>query len=108
MHEGEVSALLGLTGIPSVSESTTIARDAAIARYEGGRIHVQHVSAAESADAVERAEDDHVRITADVTPHHLYPSADSVRSLEASDKLNQHLQSEDDRTALVQAQPSDT
>src|SRR5204863_1944964 len=48
MHEGAVSALLGLTGIPSISESTTIARDAAIAAYEDARIHVQHVSARES------------------------------------------------------------
>ena len=61
MHEGEVSALLGLAGIPSISESTMIARDAAIARYEGGRIHVQHVSAAESVEAVERAKADGVR-----------------------------------------------
>ena len=44
MHEGVVSAMLGITGIPSISESTMIARDAAIAGYEGGRIHVQHVS----------------------------------------------------------------
>ena len=45
MHEGEVSARLGLAGIPSISESTMIARDAAIAGYEGGRIHIQHLSA---------------------------------------------------------------
>ena len=45
MHEGEVSALLGVAGIPSVSESTMVARDAALAGYEDARIHVQHVSA---------------------------------------------------------------
>src|ERR671932_2622902 len=45
MHEGEVSARLGLAGIPSISESTMIARDAAIAEYETGRIHIQHLSA---------------------------------------------------------------
>ena len=45
MHEGEVSALLGVAGIPSLSESTMVARDCALALYEGGRIHVQHVSA---------------------------------------------------------------
>ena len=48
MHEGEVSARLGLAGIPSISESTLIARDAAIAGYEDGRIHIQHLSARES------------------------------------------------------------
>ena len=48
MHEGAVSAALGLAGIPSVSESTMIARDAALAGYEAARIHVQHLSARES------------------------------------------------------------
>ena len=43
MHEGEVSALLGLAGIPSISESVQVARDCALAAYEDGRIHVQHV-----------------------------------------------------------------
>src|ERR687896_1149949 len=51
MHEGEVSALLGLAGIPSVSESTMVARDAGLAAYEDARIHVQHVSCAESVEA---------------------------------------------------------
>ena len=50
MHEGEVSALLGIAGIPSVSESTMVARDCALAGYEGGRIHMQHLSALESVE----------------------------------------------------------
>ena len=50
MHEGEISALLGMEGIPSVSESTMIARDCALAAYEAARIHVQHLSAAESVE----------------------------------------------------------
>jgi dihydroorotase len=108
MHEGEVSALLGLAGIPSISESTMIARDAAIARYEGGRIHVQHVSAAESVEAVERAKADGVRITAEVTPHHLCLSDDSVRSLDANFKMNPPLRSEEDRRTLVEALRSGT
>src|ERR687885_84295 len=52
MHEGEVAARLGLAGIPSISESTMIGRDASLARYEGGRIHIQHLSARESVEAV--------------------------------------------------------
>ncbi len=55
IHEGEVSALLGMAGIPSISESTMIARDAAIAGYEAGRIHIQHLSARESVEAVAEA-----------------------------------------------------
>ena len=71
MHEGEVSARLGLAGIPSISESTMIARDAAIAGYEDGRIHIQHLSARESVEAVAEAKARGVRITAEASPHHL-------------------------------------
>ncbi len=63
MHEGEVSARLGLAGIPSITESTLIARDAAIARYEDGRIHIQHLSARESVEAVAEAKARGVKIT---------------------------------------------
>ena len=55
MHEGAVSALLGLAGIPSISESTMVARDAAIAAYEDARLHIQHVSARETVAAIEQA-----------------------------------------------------
>jgi dihydroorotase len=103
MHEGPVSALLGLAGIPSISESTAIARDAAIAGYEGGRIHVQHVSARESVEAVEGAKAAGIELTAEVTPHHLCLTHDAVRSLDANVKMNPPLRSEDDRTALIHA-----
>jgi dihydroorotase len=103
MHEGPVSALLGLAGIPSISESTTIARDAAIAGYEGGRIHVQHVSARESVVAVEQAKAAGVELTAEVTPHHLCLTDDAVRSLDANFKMNPPLRTEDDRRALIAA-----
>src|SRR5438270_348409 len=108
MHEGEMSALLGLAGIPSTSESTAIARDAAIARYEGGRIHVQHVSARESVEAVELAKGQGVRVTAEVTPHHLCLTDDAVRSLDANFKMNPPLRSEEDRRALIDALRSGT
>jgi dihydroorotase len=108
MHEGPVSALLGLAGIPSISESTAIARDAAIAGYEGGRIHVQHVSAVESIEAVERAKAAGVRITAEVTPHHLCLTDDAVRSLDANFKMNPPLRSDADRQALIAALRSGT
>jgi len=103
MHEGSVSALLGLAGIPSISESTAIARDAAIAGYEGGQIHVQHVSARESIEAIERAKADGVQVSAEVTPHHLCLTHDAVRSLDANFKMNPPLRSEDDRQALIAA-----
>jgi dihydroorotase len=108
MHEGAVSALLGLAGIPSISESSAIERDAAIARYEGGRVHIQHVSAAESVEAVERAKAAGVQITAEVSPHHLCLTDEAVRSLDANFKMNPPLRSADDRKALIDALRSGT
>jgi dihydroorotase len=102
MHEGPVSTLLGLSGIPSISESTAIERDAAIARYEGGRLHVLHLSAAESVAAVARARADGVQITAEVTPHHLTLTEDDVRSLDPRFKMNPPLRAAADRSALVE------
>jgi dihydroorotase len=102
MHEGSVSALLGMAGIPSVSESTTISRDAELARYEGGRIHIQHVSARESVSAVERAKAAGVEITAEATPHHLLLTDEAVRSLDSNFKMNPPLRAEEDRQALIE------
>jgi dihydroorotase len=108
MHEGAVSALLGLAGIPSVSESTMIERDAALAAYEDGRIHIQHVSARESVAAIERAKAAGVALTAEVTPHHLCLSDEAVRSLDSSYKMNPPLRSDEDRKALIEALRSGT
>ncbi|HEX3324313.1 MAG TPA: dihydroorotase [Solirubrobacterales bacterium] len=103
MHEGPVSAALGLEGIPSVSESTMIARDAAIAGYEGGRIHVQHLSAAESVEAVRAAKAAGVRISCEASPHHLCLTEEAVRSLDPQRfKMNPPLRSEADRQALIE------
>jgi dihydroorotase len=103
MHEGPASALLGMAGIPSVSESTMIARDAALAGYEDARIHVQHLSARESVDAMRAAKAGGVRVSCEVTPHHLTLTDDAVRGLDARFKMNPPLRSEDDRTALIDA-----
>ncbi len=103
MHEGLVSAALGLAGVPSVAESTMIARDAALAAYEDARIHVQHLSARESVEAVAAARDAGVRITCEATPHHLVLTEDEVRSLDSRFKMNPPLRSEDDRQALIDA-----
>jgi dihydroorotase len=102
MHEGEVSAALGIAGVPSVSESTMIARDAALAAYEEARIHVQHLSAAESVAAVQAAKAAGVAITCEATPHHLTLTDEEVRSLDARFKMNPPLRSEADRQALIE------
>jgi dihydroorotase len=102
MHEGEVSARLGLAGIPSISESTMIARDAAIAGYEQGRIHIQHLSAAESVSTVAEAKARGVHITAEVSPHHLTLTDDAIRErLDTRLKMNPPLRAGSDRWALI-------
>ena len=102
MHEGPVSAALGLAGIPSVAESTMIARDAALAAYEDARIHVQHLSARESVEAVAAAKQAGVKISCEATPHHLTLVDEEVRSLDSRFKMNPPLRSEDDRQALIE------
>jgi dihydroorotase len=108
MHEGEVSAALGLAGIPPVSESTMIARDAALAAYEDARVHVLHVSAGDSVEALARAKQAGVRLTAEVTPHHLLLTDEQARSLDARFKMNPPLRAEEDRAALLDALRSGT
>lgn len=103
MAEGPVSGELGLAGVPSASESTMIARDGALCRYEGGRAHVQHLSARESVEAVAAAKAAGAELTAELTPHHLTLTDEEVRSLDARFKMNPPLRSEDDRQALIEA-----
>jgi dihydroorotase len=102
MHEGEVATRLGLAGIPSISESTMIARDAAIAEYEAGRIHIQHLSAAESVQAVAEAKARGVRISCEASPHHLTLTHDAIlERLDTRLKMNPPLRTERDRQALI-------
>lgn len=104
MHEGEISTRLGLAGIPGISESVQVARDAELADYENGRIHICHVSAAETVAVIRRAKAAGIRITAEVTPHHLLLTDEQVLGLDAArHKMNPPLRSEEDRQALIAA-----
>ncbi len=103
MHEGAVSTRLGLAGIPSVSESTMVARDAALAAFEDARVHFQHLSCLESVEALERAKEAGVRVSGEACPHHLTLTDDIVRTLDSRFKMNPPLRGERDRRALVQA-----
>jgi dihydroorotase len=103
MHEGEVSTRLGVAGIPSISESTMIARDAAIAGYEDGRIHIQHLSARESVLAIAEARSQGVKITCEASPHHLTLTDEAILAsqLDTRLKMNPPLRTETDRQALI-------
>ena len=71
MHEGAVSARLGLAGMPAAAEESAIARDLALAKLTGGRMHLCHVSTAGGVELIRRAKAGGLAITAEVTPHHL-------------------------------------
>jgi dihydroorotase len=101
MHEGAVSAALGIGGIPSVSESTMVARDSELAAYERARVHFQHLSCAASVQAVAHAKAAGVQVSAEATPHHLLLTDESVRGLDTRMKMNPPLCTEDDRRALI-------
>ncbi|MGZ4387081.1 MAG: dihydroorotase [Gaiellaceae bacterium] len=103
MHEGIVSAELGLRGYPSIAESTEVARDIAIASYESQPLHLMHISARESVEMIRQARSADVHVTAEVTPHHLCLTDEAVRSLDANLKMNPPLRAEEDRQALIGA-----
>jgi dihydroorotase len=103
MHEGDVSAELGFTGYPSVAESVMVERDLALAAYEAQCIHLLHLSAWESVQALRRARQAGIAATGEVTPHHLCLTHEAVRSLDPNLKMNPPLRGESDRTALIEA-----
>jgi dihydroorotase len=102
MHEGPVSAELGLAGYPSVAESLMVQRDLALAEYERRPLHLLHLSARESVEALEAAQARGVDATAEVTPHHLCLTDEAVRSLDPNLKMNPPLRAEADRAALLE------
>jgi dihydroorotase len=101
MHEGAVSAELGFTGYPSVAESVMVERDLALAAFEAQPLHLLHLSARESVEALSRAQAAGVSATGEVTPHHLCLTDEAVRTLDPNVKMNPPLRSADDRTALI-------
>ena len=103
MHEGTVSAELGIGGYPSIAESAMVARDLRIARYEQGRIHLQHLSTHESLEELAWARSVGIRVSAEASPHHLLLTDEAVRSLDANVKMNPPLAAEADREALIEA-----
>jgi dihydroorotase len=101
VHEGRVAAELGFAGYPSVAESVAVERDLALAGFETGRVHVLHLSAAESVEALRRAREAGIAASGEATPHHLVLTDDAVRSLDPNVKMNPPLRAERDRVALL-------
>jgi dihydroorotase len=101
MHEGAVSAALGIAGIPTIAESTMVARDAALAGYEDARVHFQHLSCAASVEAVADAKARGWRVSAEVSPHHLLLTEEDVRGMDTRMKMHPPLTTDADRLALI-------
>jgi dihydroorotase len=100
MHEGEVSTRLGLTGWPAVAEEAIIARDVLLAEHVGSRLHVCHVSTAGSVEVLRQAKARGVRVTAEVTPHHLLLTDELAASYDPVYKVNPPLRTAADVAAL--------
>ena len=103
MNEGEVSAVLGLAGWPSVAEEAVVARDVLLAAHVGSRVHVCHVSTAGSVEIVRLAKQRGLPVTAEVTPHHLLLTDELVRSYDPVFKVNPPLRTAEDVQVLREA-----
>ena len=102
MHEGLSSYSLGLAGQPAAAEDAIVFRDIEMARLTGGRLHICHLSSARSVALVRSAKADGLRVSAEVTPHHLVFIDEDLRSYDTNLKVNPPLRSAEDREALRQ------
>lgn len=102
INQGAVSARLGLKGIPAAAEDTMVARNLALAQQTGARLHVAHVSTAGSVDLIRRAKENGVRVTAEVTPHHLTLTEECVVTCGTAAKVNPPLRTSRDIQTLIQ------
>jgi dihydroorotase len=102
VHEGAVATRLGLPGIPREAEDTMVARDIALVRLTGGRLHVCHVSSRHTVELIRRAKEEGLPVTAEVTPHHLTLTVEAVEGYDTNFKMNPPLRESDDREALIE------
>ena len=103
MHEGKVSAELGLRGWPAVAEESIIARDVLLTEHVGSRLHVCHLSTAGSVEIVRLAKARGINVTAEVTPHHLLLTDELARTYSPLYKVNPPLRTQADVEAVRQA-----
>lgn len=100
MHEGTVSAELGMTGWPAVAEESIIARDVLLAEHVGSKVHICHVSTAGSVEILRWAKARGIRVTAEVTPHHLMLTDALLRGYDPQFKVNPPLRTAEDVAAV--------
>jgi len=103
MNDGPVSTALGLRGIPNAAEDAAIARDCIIAELTGGQLHILHVATRGAVEIIQAAKTRGVRVTAEVTPHHLTLTDEAVRGYRTEAKMNPPLRSAADVSAVRDA-----
>ncbi|MEI6092353.1 MAG: dihydroorotase [bacterium] len=103
MNDGYYSMKLGLRGIPSVSEEIMVARDVLLAEHTKCKTHIAHVSTAGSVNIIKEAKQNNTHVTAEVTPHHLFLTEESVATYDPNTKVNPPLRTLEDTKALRQA-----
>ena len=103
VHEGHWSIKLGIPGIPSASEATCVAREIEVVRQTKGKIHFAHVSTKEAVQLIKAAQNEGLRITAEVTPHHLILTDEDIQDFSTNKKMYPPLRSKEDQAALVKA-----
>jgi dihydroorotase len=103
MHEGYYSIIYGLKGIPAEAEEVMIARDIALARLTGGHLHVCHISTMGAVDLIREAKEEGIKVTCEVTPHHLILSDETVGTYDANTKVSPPLRSWEHIEALREA-----
>ncbi|UDQ98595.1 dihydroorotase [Lentisphaerota bacterium WC36G] len=108
MNEGKWSVLLGMKGIPGISEEIIIARDIMISRDVDWKIHCQHISSANSVDLLRFARQKNIKISAEVTPHHISLTDENIKKFDTNYKMNPPLRSENDRMALIKGLQDNT
>ncbi len=108
MNEGIISTRLGLAGMPAAAEESMVARDIALAELTGARLHIAHVSTAGSVELVRAAKTKGIRVTAEVTPHHLTLTEEKVMDYDTNAKVNPPLRTRKDIQALIQGLKDNT
>ena len=108
MNEGIVSTRLGLAGNPAKAESIMVHRDLDLSKLTGAKLHVPHVSSLASLNHIKQMKTNNDRVTAEVTPHHLYFNHEDLSSFNTNLKVAPPIRSENDRQALIKAMKDGT
>jgi dihydroorotase len=103
MHEGRVSLLLGLKGIPAMAEEIDIVRDILLAKETGARIHIAHVSTKGAVEAIRRAKNEGIIVTCEVAPHHFTLTDKTVEGYDTNTKMAPPLRGEEHLEAIIKA-----